>query len=44
MAAVEALREEATEAGGEVVDIRTVEPSFEEIFLGIAKPSTGAGS
>ena len=44
MAAVEALRERATAAGGEVVDIRTVEPSFEEIFLDIATPSTGASS
>jgi ABC-2 type transport system ATP-binding protein len=44
MAAVEELRERASAAGGEVVDIRTVEPSFEEIFLDIARPSAGAGS
>ena len=44
MAAVEELRERASVADGEVVDIRTVEPSFEEIFLDIARPSTGAGS
>jgi ABC-2 type transport system ATP-binding protein len=44
MAAVETVRERATERGGTVVDIRTVEPSFEEIFLAIARPSAGAGS
>jgi ABC-2 type transport system ATP-binding protein len=36
MADVETVREAATEAGGEVVDIRTREPSLEEIFLDIA--------
>jgi ABC-2 type transport system ATP-binding protein len=44
MAAVEALRERARTAGGRVVDIRTVEPSFEEIFLDIARPAVGADS
>jgi len=44
MAAVEALRERAVRTGGRVVDIRTVEPSFEEIFLDIARPSAGASS
>jgi ABC-2 type transport system ATP-binding protein len=44
MAAVEELRERASAAGGGVADIRTVEPSFEEIFLDIARPSAGAGS
>jgi ABC-2 type transport system ATP-binding protein len=36
MAAVEALREEAQAAGGSVVDIRTREPSLEDLFLDIA--------
>lgn len=36
MAAVERRRKEATTAGGEVVDIRTVEPSLEEVFLDLA--------
>ncbi|MFD1634290.1 ATP-binding cassette domain-containing protein [Haloplanus ruber] len=36
MAAVERVREAAGEAGGEVVDIRTDEPSLEEIFLDLA--------
>jgi ABC-2 type transport system ATP-binding protein len=36
MSAVESVREAAAEAGGEVVDIRTVEPSLEDVFLDIA--------
>jgi ABC-2 type transport system ATP-binding protein len=36
MAAVEELREEAQAAGGNVVDIRTREPSLEDLFLDIA--------
>jgi ABC-2 type transport system ATP-binding protein len=36
MTAVESVRTAATEAGGEVVDIRTDEPSLEEIFLDLA--------
>ena len=36
MTAVESVREAARAAGGEVVDIRTHEPSLEEIFLEIA--------
>jgi ABC-2 type transport system ATP-binding protein len=36
MAAVEATREAAQEAGGEVVDIRTEESSLEEVFLDVA--------
>jgi ABC-2 type transport system ATP-binding protein len=36
MDAVEAVRDRATAAGGEVVDIRTREPSLEEIFLDLA--------
>jgi ABC-2 type transport system ATP-binding protein len=36
MAAVEDLRTEATAAGGTVADIRTREPSLEELFLDIA--------
>ncbi|WP_251330579.1 ABC transporter ATP-binding protein [Haloplanus pelagicus] len=36
MDAVERIREAAAEAGGEVVDIRTEEPSLEEIFLDLA--------
>ncbi|WP_380678132.1 ABC transporter ATP-binding protein [Salinigranum sp. GCM10025319] len=36
MAAVEGLREEAQAAGGSVVDIRTEEPSLEDLFLDIA--------
>jgi len=42
MAAVEATREAAQEAGGEVVDIRTEESSLEEVFLDVA--SKGRGS
>ena len=44
MKALDAVRERAVRAGGRVVDIRTVEPSFEEIFLDIARPSAGASS
>jgi ABC-2 type transport system ATP-binding protein len=36
MAAVEDVRERATAAGGEVIDIRTREPSLEDIFLDLA--------
>jgi ABC-2 type transport system ATP-binding protein len=36
MAAVEELRTEATDAGGRVTDIRTREPSLEDLFLDIA--------
>jgi ABC-2 type transport system ATP-binding protein len=36
MAAVEDVRERAAAAGGEVVDIRTREPSLEDIFLDLA--------
>jgi ABC-2 type transport system ATP-binding protein len=37
MAAVEETRTAATEAGGEVVDIRTDESSLEEVFLNVAE-------
>jgi ABC-2 type transport system ATP-binding protein len=37
MDAVEATREAAAEAGGEVVDIRTEESSLEEVFLNVAE-------
>jgi ABC-type multidrug transport system, ATPase component len=37
MAAVEATREAAQAAGGEVVDIRTEESSLEEVFLNVAE-------
>jgi ABC-2 type transport system ATP-binding protein len=36
MAAVEAVREATADAGGQVVDIRTEEPSLEDLFLDIA--------
>jgi ABC-2 type transport system ATP-binding protein len=36
MDAVESVREAAREAGGEVVDIRTREPSLEDVFLSLA--------
>ena len=42
MDAVEAVREAAAEAGGEVVDIRTREPSLEDVFLDIVgRPMPG---
>jgi len=41
MAAVEATREAAQEAGGEVVDIRTEESSLEEVFLNVAQMGQG---
>ncbi|WP_418285228.1 ABC transporter ATP-binding protein [Halorubrum sp. DTA46] len=42
MAAVEAVREAAEEGGGEVVDIRTHEPSLEDVFLDIVgRPMPG---
>jgi ABC-2 type transport system ATP-binding protein len=37
MVAVETLRDDATDAGGRVVDIRTEEPSLEDLFLDIAE-------
>jgi len=37
MDAVEATREAATDAGGEVIDIRTEESSLEEVFLNVAE-------
>jgi ABC-2 type transport system ATP-binding protein len=37
MAAVERVRELAIERGGEVADIRTVEPSLEKVFLDLAR-------
>jgi len=36
MAAVEDVRERAAAAGGEVIDIRTREPSLEDVFLDLA--------
>jgi ABC-2 type transport system ATP-binding protein len=36
MDAVESVREAAAAAGGEVVDIRTREPSLEDVFLELA--------
>jgi ABC-2 type transport system ATP-binding protein len=36
MDAVERVREAAADAGGRVVDIRTEEPSLEDLFLDIA--------
>ncbi|MFD1569050.1 ABC transporter ATP-binding protein [Halorubrum laminariae] len=42
MTAVEAVREAVTAAGGEVVDIRTREPSLEDVFLDIVgRPMPG---
>ena len=37
MDAVEAIREDAEAAGGEVADIRTTESSLEEVFLNVAE-------
>lgn len=37
MGAVDAIRDAAQAAGGDVVDLRTVEPSLEDIFLDLAK-------
>lgn len=37
MEAVEAVREEAARAGGQVADIRTEESSLEEVFLNVAR-------
>jgi ABC-2 type transport system ATP-binding protein len=42
MDAVEATREAADEAGGQVLDIRTEESSLEEVFLNVADASAGA--
>ncbi len=39
MAEVEALRERAAVEGGQVVDVRTHEPSLEEVFLAVAEES-----
>jgi len=44
MATVEATREAAREAGGEVVDIRTEESSLEEVFLNVAQTGRGQGT
>lgn len=44
VSAVERVRTEAEDAGGEVVDIRTREPSFEEAFLDLVDRSTGIES
>ena len=41
MDAVDATREAAQAAGGEVADIRTRESSLEEVFLNVADPSAG---
>jgi len=41
MAGVETVRERARERGGEVADIRTEEPSLEELFLDIATGERG---
>lgn len=41
MEAVEAVREEATRAGGQVTDIRTEESSLEEVFLNVARSGRG---
>ncbi|MFB6102668.1 MAG: ATP-binding cassette domain-containing protein [Haloplanus sp.] len=41
MEAVERIRERAQDAGGDVVDIRTREPSLEEIFLDLAAGRDG---
>ncbi|QSG12980.1 ABC-type multidrug transport system, ATPase component [Halapricum desulfuricans] len=41
MDAVEATREAASEAGGEVVDIRTDQSSLEEVFLNVADGRSG---
>jgi ABC-2 type transport system ATP-binding protein len=38
MDAVESVREAATERGGEVLDIRTREPSLEDVFLSMTEP------
>jgi ABC-2 type transport system ATP-binding protein len=37
MAAVEAVREAAEAAGGELLDVRTREPSLEDVFLAVAE-------
>jgi len=37
MAAVEAVREAAQDAGGALLDVRTHEPSLEEVFLAVAE-------
>jgi ABC-2 type transport system ATP-binding protein len=42
MAAVEAVRERAEREDGEVVDIRTVEPNLERVFLDIAEGQSTA--
>ena len=41
MAAVDRVRDRAADRGGEVVDIRTQEPSLEEIFLDLAAETDG---
>jgi ABC-2 type transport system ATP-binding protein len=44
MDAVEAVRERATAAGGDVVDIRTREQSLEDIFLDLARETPPAAA
>ncbi|MEF8784499.1 MAG: ABC transporter ATP-binding protein [Haloarculaceae archaeon] len=44
MAAVDATRTAAQDAGGEVVDIRTKESSLEEVFLNVAESGRRSGS
>ena len=41
MEAVEEVRERAERAGGEVVDIRTREPTLEDVFIGLTDRSEG---
>ena len=44
MDAVESVREAAEAAGGEIDDIRTVEPSLERLFLDLAQSESPAGA
>jgi ABC-2 type transport system ATP-binding protein len=44
MEAVDAVREQARKRGGKVLDLRTVEPSLERVFLDLAeRPTKGTG-
>ena len=43
MDAVEGVRERAENAGGEVVDIRTHEPSLEDVFIGLTRKADAEG-
>jgi ABC-2 type transport system ATP-binding protein len=43
MDAVERVRERAERAGGEVVDIRTHEPSLEDVFIGLTREADMEG-